>query len=80
MQIHEGPLKMASDSSKYCCVISGNGNTISGRDRAIHESQIESKKELCGALLCCHCGVRRETKAEQVEKGERKELKAKSKI
>lgn len=37
------------------------------------------KQDLCGALLCCHSGVTRETKAEQVEKGERKEFKAKSK-
>lgn len=60
---------------KNCHVISGNGNIISGRDRAICESQIELKKEeLSGALLCCHCGVTGEARAEQVEKGERKEL------
>lgn len=64
---------------KYCHIISGNGNTISGINRAIHGSQIELKQDLCGALLCCHCGVTAETKAEQVEKGRGNNLKQKAK-
>lgn len=72
-------LKWQVTQVKYCRVISGNGNTISGRNRAIRESQIELKQDLCLVLLCCHCVVTRETKAEQVEKGGRKEYKAKSK-
>jgi len=64
---------------KYCHVISGNGNTISGRNRAIHVSQTELKQDFCGPLLCCLHEITRKTKAEQVEKGGKKESKAKSK-
>lgn len=39
-------LKWQVTQVKYCRVISGNGNTISGRNRAIRESQIELKQDL----------------------------------
>lgn len=73
MKVH---LKWQVTQVKYCHVISGNGNTISGRDRVIHESQTELKKELCGALLCCPQEKQKQNKLRR-ERGKNLKIKAK---